>query len=131
MEINRHVSVVFVRHQINLRWLSYHTCRGMVSVQGKLDLLPGIPTGLTPIMVGELFDEIGRSRGVCGLNIELRNWRSDGGRNGWRPVRDVMRLRPGGCSGTGFKVFEIPDREIAQFADLAKKMRPCLQAQPA
>lgn len=121
MEINRNVRVVFVRHQIDLRWLSYHTCRGMVSVQGKLDLLPGIPTVLTPSMVGSLFDEIGRSRGVHGVNIELRNWRFDGGKNGWRRVRDVIRLRPVGSSRPGLNVFEIPDQEIREFAALAKR----------
>lgn len=123
MEINRIVSVVFVRHQINLRGLSHHTCRGMVAVQGKLDLLPGTSTVLTPSMVGALFDEIGRSRGVHGLNIELRNWRFDGGKNGWRQVRDVMRLRPVGSSCPGLNVFEIPDKEISEFASMSNKAR--------
>ncbi len=121
MEINRNVSTVFVRHQINLRLLSYHACRGIVSVQGKLNLLPGVSVVLTPSMVGALFEEVGRSRGVHGLNIELRNWRFDGGKNGWRQVRDVIRLRPVGSSCPGLNVFEIPDREISEFAAKAKK----------
>lgn len=119
MEVNRFVRAVLVRHHIDLGLLSHHACRGIVSVHGKLELLSGRTTVLTSSMVGSLFDEIERARGVCGLNIELRNWRFDSGARGWRRIHNVVRLRPLGRSSSGANVYEIPDQEIREYAALA------------
>ena len=119
LEVNRIVRVVLVRHHIDLGLLSHQACRGFVHIQGRLELVSGRSAVLTSSLVGSIFDEIEHARGVCGLNIELKNWRLDNGTKIWRRLREVVRLNPQGRSSSGLNVFEIPDQEIREFAAFA------------
>jgi hypothetical protein len=107
LEVNSSVRRVFVRHQIDLGWLSFHTCRGTVYIQGDLLLLPGVSPELTPIMVGGLFDEIGCVSGVCNLIVELRNWRHNSLNTGWQLATDVVSRRFVSSASTTSNTFEI------------------------
>ncbi len=90
LDVNNHVRRVFVRHQIDLGWLSFHTCRGYVYIQGALQKLPGVTDELTPSLVGALFAEIELCAGVCGLSVDLRNWKRNGSIGEWQPVKGVQ-----------------------------------------
>jgi hypothetical protein len=93
LDVNNAVRRALVRRQIDLGWLSFHTARGNVYVQGDLLALPGADP-LTPAVVGGLFDEVGRSPGVKGLFIELRNWTHNSANTGWQPAQGAAGKRP-------------------------------------
>lgn len=101
LEVNGTVRRVLVRHQIDLGWLSFHTCRGTVHIQGDLLLLPGSAEPLTPAAVGALFDEISRSPGVNSLAVDLRNWIQAGLIGGWQPAKGARGKRASGGVDSG------------------------------
>ena len=108
LDTNHNVRKILVRHQIDLGWLSHYACRGTVYIQGDLLLLPGVSSALTPLMVANLFDEIGCAAGVCNMIIELRNWHHDRFNGDWQPEPNAVARRPagvanprGGASGDG------------------------------
>lgn len=107
LDTNHNVRKVLVRHQIDLGWLSHYACRGTVYIQGDLLLLPGVGSALTPLMVANLFDEIGCAAGVCNMIIELRNWRHDRFNSGWQPAHDVVSRRPSGGVNPCGNTFEV------------------------
>lgn len=109
LEINNNVRRVFVRNQIDLGWLSFHTCRGTVYIQGDLLCLPGIKTELTPLMVGALFDEIGNAAGVGSMIVELRNWHHSSFNTGWQPAKGVVSRRCMTGTSTSSNTFEIDE----------------------
>lgn len=96
LETSLNVRKVLVRHQIDLGWLTHQVCRGTVYIQGSLRTLPGIGDELTPRSVQALFDEIGGSRGVCNVIVELQNWRHNGINCNWKPVEHVA-VQKAGC----------------------------------
>ena len=93
LDVNNGVRRIFVRHQIDLGWLSFHTSRGTVHIQGDLLALPGA-NELTPARVTALFDEMRNAAGVCTLFIDLRNWLHNSLNTGWQPAHGAAGKRP-------------------------------------
>ena len=106
LEVNREVRKLFVRHRINLGWISICSCRGTVFVHGELQLLPGAEGNLNPITVGAIFQEMKRCRGVNRTTIELHNWIYDSSGDAWRPKTAVVARDTGHDSRAG-QIFEI------------------------
>jgi hypothetical protein len=90
MEINRNVRKVFVRHNINLGWISISSCRGYVMVNGNLVLLPGAPGDLDPSLVGTMFGDIRRVDGVQRVTTELDNWEHDDAMDVWKMKKSFL-----------------------------------------
>lgn len=93
LDTNQNVRKILVRHQIDLGWLSHYACRGTVYIQGDLLLLPGVGSALTPLLVANLFDEIGCASGVCNMVIELRNWHHDSFNSDWQQEPNAVVRR--------------------------------------
>lgn len=106
LDVNREVRKVFVRHRVNLGWLSIRSCRGTVLIHGELQLLPGTASDLTPLTVGVIFQELKRCRGVHRTTIDLQNWLYDSNGDVWRPKTAVV-ARDSGHEARIDKVFEI------------------------
>lgn len=111
LTVNQTVRRVFVRHQIDLGWLSLHTCRGTVYVQGELWPLPGVKSELTPALVGTLFGEIGASAGVRQMVVELRNWNHNSFSSGWQPTMNAVTRRSLSSANPSSNIFEIDAEE--------------------
>lgn len=108
LDINREVRRVFVRHRINLGWLSVCSCRGNVIVHGELQPLPGTESELSSAAVGTIFQEIRRCRGVRRTTVELQNWIYDSNGDAWRPKTSVL-ARDSTTETRLSQVFEIRD----------------------
>jgi len=114
LTVNQTVRRAFVRHQIDLGWLSLHTCRGTVYVQGELWPLPGVKSELTPALVGTLFDEIRSSAGVSHMVVELRNWNHNSFSAGWMPTTNAVTRRSLSSATPSSNVFEIEAEKIQE-----------------
>jgi hypothetical protein len=104
LEINRHVRRFFVRHNINLGWISIRSCRGSVMITGNLVLLPGSPGALNSTLLTTLFREMRQTAGIQRITTEFTNWEHDGSMKAW--------FLKG--SSTGSKL-DIPIRNTASF----------------
>ena len=85
LDINRGVRKVFVRHRVNLGWLSIGSHGGSLFVHGDLQLLPGADTELSSSMVTSIFKEVKRCEGITRTTVELNNWIYDSSGDSWRP----------------------------------------------
>lgn len=84
LEINRNVRRVFVRHNINLGWISISSCHGNVMITGSLIILPGSRGELDPPLIRSMFRDVSRAEGVKKITAELSNWEHDGYLEAWK-----------------------------------------------
>ena len=90
--INRQIRSVFVRHFIDLGFLTITTAGTTVRIRGVLKRLSGSQSVLTPAIVEEMFRQISKVQGVRSVLTEFENWRQVGGANVWVQLDDKGRV---------------------------------------
>lgn len=113
LDITRQVRKVFVRHNINLGWITITCCRGNVQISGNLLLLPGTGGELTSPVLRTLFQEISRGPGVRRVSAELLNWTHNGFLDAWTPKEGAAAQpgsdKPAPPARDGNQVFDLTD----------------------
>jgi hypothetical protein len=84
LEFNRKTRSVFVRHWIDLGYISIRSVSGRITVRGNLKRVFGHKEDLTPTHVSNIFAEIKRAIGVKSVTPALENWTFSSGT--WQQV---------------------------------------------
>ena len=112
-DVYRQIRVVLVRHLIDIGRLSIQISAGRIHLHGSLARLSGVETPLSADMVGAIFAELERIKGIKRVDGEFDNWNQSGFAGAWSPVKEGDRsggTRPAVSDATP-QIIHIPVRE--------------------